>query len=83
MILPELKTIVAIFIQMYVDAMARDIVHDKAHEQSYLMSELESLGLTTVRLNEFNDNQELGGLVKSIKEEFLAEYREGSALELE
>jgi len=58
--------------------MARDTVHDRAHEQSYLMSELESLGLTTVRLNEFNDNEELGSLVKSIKEEFLAEYREGS-----
>jgi hypothetical protein len=64
---------------MYLGVMAREIVHDKAHEQSYLMGELESLGLTTVRLNEFNDNEELGSLVKSIKEEFLAEYRKGSS----
>ena len=77
-ILPELTTIVAIFLRLYLGVMARDTVHDKAHEQSYLMSELESLGLTTVRLNEFNDNEELGSLVKIIKEEFLAEYREGS-----
>jgi hypothetical protein len=83
MILPELKTIVAIFLKMYFGAMARNILHDKAHEESYLMSELESLGLTSVRLNEFNDNNELHTLVKCIKEEFLAEYREGTPLELE
>jgi hypothetical protein len=59
--------------------LARDILQDKAHEQSYLISELESLGLTAVRLNEFNDNNELHALVRSIKEEFLAEYRGGSS----
>ncbi len=58
--------------------MARDIFGDKAHEQSYLISELESLGLTTVRLNEFNDNKELDTLVRGIKEAFVAEYHERS-----
>lgn len=68
-------TIVAISPQMYTATMARDILADEAHEQSYLISELESLGLSSVRLNEFNDNQELHTLVKSIKEAFLAEYQ--------
>lgn len=39
------------------------------------MSELESLGLTTIKLNEFNDNVELKRLVNAIKEDLLAEYR--------
>jgi hypothetical protein len=30
------------------------------------MAELESLALSTIRLNEFNDNRELRGLVKGI-----------------
>ena len=38
------------------------------------MSELESLGLTAIRLNEFNDNSELVGLVRRIKDAFLVEY---------
>jgi hypothetical protein len=38
------------------------------HEQCYLMSELESLGLSTIRLNEFNNNTELRNLVHSIKQ---------------
>jgi hypothetical protein len=59
--------------------MARDILNEKAHEQSYLISELESLGLTSVRVNEFNDNKELHGLVMKIKDALLAEYREGSS----
>lgn len=74
-ILPEVKTIFSISILLDFDVMARDSLHDKAHEQSYLIGELESLGLTSVRLNEFNDNKELHALVKRIKEEFLAEYR--------
>jgi hypothetical protein len=44
------------------------------YEQSYLMSELVSLGLSTIRLNEFNDNK-LRSLVKRLKEGFLAEWR--------
>ena len=38
------------------------------------MNELESLGLTEIRLNEFNDAKELGGLVNIIKEDLLKEY---------
>jgi hypothetical protein len=44
------------------------------HEQQYLMSELESLGLSTIRLNEFNNNEELRHLVHGIKETFLSHY---------
>ena len=47
---------------------------DYSHEQCYLMSELESLGLSTIRLNEFNDNIELRGLIIRLKEKFLNEY---------
>ena len=54
--------------------MARDIPRSDHHKQSYLMNELESLGLTKIRLNEFNDAKELGGLVKIIKESLLKEY---------
>jgi hypothetical protein len=39
------------------------------------MSELESLGLSTIKLNEFNDNTELKRLVNAIKEDLLTEYR--------
>jgi hypothetical protein len=38
------------------------------------MSELESLGLSNIRLNEFNDNVELQGLIRRMKENFLKEY---------
>jgi hypothetical protein len=54
--------------------MARDILRSESHAQSYLKSELESLGLMQIRLNEFNDAKELGGLVTVIKEAFLKEY---------
>jgi hypothetical protein len=47
---------------------------ENSHEQCYLMSELESLGLSTIRLNEFNDNIELRSLITRIKERFLDEY---------
>jgi len=46
----------------------------ESHVQSYLMGELESLGLTSIKLNEFNDNVELKRLVNAIKEDLLAEY---------
>lgn len=45
-------------------------------EQNFLMAELESLGLSTIRLNELNDNHELRGLVDRIKHDFLAKLRE-------
>jgi hypothetical protein len=35
---------------------------------------MESLGLRTIRLNEFNDNSELRDLVDGIKGYFLKEY---------
>ena len=54
--------------------MAREILRSGYHKKSYLMNELESLGLTTIRLNEFNDAKELGGLVNMIKESLLKEY---------
>ena len=54
--------------------MSRDGVIRDSHEQNYLMSELESLGLVDIRLNELNDNNELLGLVRYIKEAFLKEF---------
>jgi hypothetical protein len=54
--------------------MPRASVNGDVHEQNYLMGELESLGLQTIRLNEFNDNSELVALVRCIKEAFLKEY---------
>lgn len=56
--------------------MPRHSVTNDIHEQNYLMGELKSLGLITIRLNEFNDNSELVGLVRCIKEGFLKEYRD-------
>jgi hypothetical protein len=53
--------------------MARAV--EGSHEQTYLMSELESLGLSTIKLNEFNDNSELKSLVSGLKQQFLDEYR--------
>lgn len=47
----------------------------ESHQQCYLMAELESLGLTSVRLNEFNDNVELKRLVNAIKEDLMTQYR--------
>ena len=41
---------------------------DVNQDQHYLMSILESLGLSTIRLNEFNNNEELRHLVHSIKQ---------------
>lgn len=46
-----------------------------AHEQTFFLSELESLGFSSIRLNEFNDNLELHNLVNCVKEHFLREYR--------
>jgi len=43
------------------------------HEQCFLMSELESLGLSTIRLNEFNNNEELRNLVYGIKGAWLSQ----------
>jgi len=59
---------------LYFSVMAREILQSGSHKKSFLKNELESLGLTTIRLNEFNDTEELGGLVKMIKDSFLKEY---------
>lgn len=63
-------------IWLYLSMMAREILRSGYHKKSYLMNELESLGLTTIRLNEFNDAKELGGLVKMMKESLLKEYHD-------
>lgn len=55
--------------------------HNEGSEQNYLMGELESLGLSTIRLNVLNDNYELDGLVRRIKEEFLSRYEEPNSQE--
>ncbi|AIC14438.1 hypothetical protein [Nitrososphaera viennensis] len=47
---------------------------DETYEQSYLLGDLESLGFSSIRLNEFNDNTELRNLANCIKEAFLKEY---------
>ncbi|NOJ27327.1 MAG: hypothetical protein DA330_04880 [Nitrososphaera sp.] len=44
------------------------------NEQHFLLCELQSLGLNTIRLNEFNDNTELSNLITSIKNFFLKCY---------
>ena len=56
--------------------MAREPPHGERHKQSFLLNDLESLGLSTIKLNEFNDSLELGVLVDRIKESLLNEYRE-------
>jgi len=61
---------------LYLSVMAREILRSGYHKKSYLMNELESLGLTTIRLNEFNDAKELGGLVKMMKESLLKEFHD-------
>jgi hypothetical protein len=47
----------------------------RAHEHAFLLAELESLGLRSIQLNEFNDNYELHDLIDVIKKSLLREYR--------
>ena len=56
--------------------MSREYLQARAHEQTFLMSELESLGLSGIKLNEFNDNVELKRLVNAIKEALITEYQQ-------
>ena len=56
--------------------MARESPHGERHRQSFLLNDLESLGLSTIKLNEFNDSQELDVLVNRIKESLFDEYQE-------
>lgn len=55
--------------------MSRRYHTNVVYEQSFFLNELESLGFTTIRLNEFNDDRELNNLVNCVKENFLKEYR--------
>ena len=42
------------------------------------VSELESLGLSTPKLNEFNDVDEIGNLVENIKQALIQDYKSAS-----
>ena len=51
---------------------------DMIYNPSYLyssMSELESLGLETPKLNELNDSYEVGNLVENLKQMLFVEYK--------
>jgi hypothetical protein len=56
---------------------SKSFLQTGAHERSYLIEELESLGLHSTRLNELNDNAELRNLIKGIKESLLQQYVRG------
>jgi hypothetical protein len=73
--LPEEYTVLPISSMPALVPMSRTDFPPRYHEQTFLMSELESLGLSSIKLNEFNDNVELKRLVNAIKEDLLAEYR--------
>ena len=52
----------------------------EAHERSYLMGELESLGLSPIRrdqlMKDSDDNNELRSLVKATKDDLLRGFNE-------
>jgi hypothetical protein len=52
----------------------------EGHERSYLIGELESLGLSPIRINQLtkdsDDNNELRSLVKATKDSLLWEFNE-------
>ena len=52
----------------------------EAHERSYLMGELESLGLSPIKINQLtkysNDNNELRSLVQATKDSLMWEFDE-------
>ena len=50
------------------------MIHDKSYLYSS-MSELESLGLETPKLNELNDSYEVGNLVDNLKQMLFVEYK--------
>ena len=55
-------------------SMSKYFLQTEAHEQSYLLEELQSLGFHSMRLNGLNDNGELRNLIKGIKESLLQQY---------
>jgi hypothetical protein len=54
--------------------MSKYFSQTEAHEQSYLLEELQSLGFRSMRLNGLNNNGELRNLIKGIKESLLQQY---------
>ena len=52
----------------------------EGHERSYLIGELESLGLSPIRINQLtkdsDDNNELRSLVKATKDDLLWEFND-------
>jgi hypothetical protein len=61
----------------HIYSMSKFFLQTRAHEQSYLIEELESLGFHSMRLNELNDNAELRNLIEGIKESLLQQYHQG------
>lgn len=55
-------------------SMSKYFLQTEAHEQSYLIEELQSLGFHSMRLNGLNNNGELRNLIKGIKESLLQQY---------
>jgi hypothetical protein len=51
-----------------------DMIYNKSYLDSS-MSELESLGLETPKLNELNDSYEVGNLVDNLKQMLFVEYK--------
>ena len=54
------------------------LMSDMIYNKSFLyssMSELESLGLETPKLNELNDSYEVGNLVNNLKQMLFVEYK--------
>ncbi|MDQ3977770.1 MAG: hypothetical protein M3264_14710 [Thermoproteota archaeon] len=45
------------------------------NEETYLQSELSSLGIECKRMNEFNDKEELEALATAIKEVYFQDYK--------
>ena len=51
-----------------------DVMYGKWHLSSSI-SELESLGLETLNLNELNDSYEVENLVDNLKQKFFQDYK--------
>jgi hypothetical protein len=45
------------------------------NKETYLQSELSSLGIECKRMNEFNDKEELEALANTIKEVYFQDYK--------
>ncbi len=52
-----------------------DIVMKTESDFNYLISELESLGIRTEKLNELNDVYEIRNLVDNLKQVFIQDYK--------